>query len=146
MIGWIVGLTIVCAVLYRMGGMKYPFKKWMRRILIPIISSLAMIFLLKVQAPWYIHLISLGAMIALLSTYWDLLNGEDNFYLHGAGIALAYLPYVMVGAIPWVAFGLRMAVLALFMGIWSKIFNDVWFEECGRGGSIPLSMVIYLLP
>lgn len=136
--------TVISAILYRLGGIGKPFKTWMRDWIIPAVSFAVMIFVLKIKAPWYIHLISYGVMGGALTTYWDKIFGYDNYYTHGAGIALAYLPYVLVGAIPIVAFLIRVVVLALSMGLWCKYNENDKIEEFGRGAFIIATLLVFI--
>ena len=89
--------------------------------------------------PWWVYLISFGAMWGMLTTYWDFLFGYDNFFMHGAGIAFAFIPFAIVSG-GWLGFGIRFISLALTMGIWSKCFGDVDVEECGRGAFITATL------
>lgn len=65
-------LSILSAIFYRIGG-KGGFKnnKIVRRIGIPILQFIAIFFVLKIQAPWWVHFFSIGITFGFLTTYWD---------------------------------------------------------------------------
>lgn len=145
--------TALSAFLYRVGGMgkqeaqqKIP---WFPQALVntkardagcPLVSFVWML-LFYTGVPWWIHLISFGAMFGFLTTYWDDMFGFDNFWFHGFMIGMAYIPYAIYTKV-WIAFLLRAAVLAVFMGVWGWIFKKVDWEEGGRGGSIAATLPI----
>ena len=81
-------------------------------------------------------------MFGALTTYWDDLFGEDNFFIHGGAVAFAYLPYAIVGSISWLAFSVRVTALALSMGLWRKYFSNAVVEEAGRGAFIILTLFL----
>lgn len=93
---------------------------------------------------WYVHLISFGLMWGALSTYWDFLNGKDNFWLHGWGIGLACLAYAIDSGL-WIGFGVRAFALAVLMGVWCAIFKNDWIEEYGRGAFVIATLPILLI-
>jgi len=151
--------TLLSAILYRLGGMsvkdakRYPPWKWFpewavntkaRDIGCALIGTGWMIAFLP-AVTWWIHLIGFGLLFGALTTYWDWLFGdEDNFYMHGAMCAFAYIPYaIATGA--WVNWGIRIAVMAVFMGTWCLIFSDDYVEECGRGAIIAASLPLLLI-
>ena len=139
---WIALITIVCAILYRLGGIGKPFRSWMRDWLIPLPICLYAFFALGVTNFWLL-LLAYGLMGAALTTYWDSLLGYDNFYLHGFMIGLACLPFLTI--IPWWIILLRSLALGGAMGLWCKIFGNDWVEELGRGGFIGLTLLIFLI-
>jgi len=165
MINKIIIFSCLSSILYRLGGIgeKY-FKTWMRDWLIPLVAFIVMFFVLKIKAPWYIHLISFGLLGGFLTTYWDnsknpikdmiakVINWtypEDNFYLHGGFLGAAYLPYAICGSINWFSFSLRVLVLAIFIGglnwIVHKLhipFSD-WIEELSRGFVIIATLLMF---
>lgn len=93
---------------------------------------------------WFIYLISFGLMWGALTTYWDFINGDDNFWLHGFGIALAFLPFAIVSG-DWLWFAARCLALAVLMGGWCAVFKNDWVEELGRGAFIVLTLLILLI-
>lgn len=74
-----------------------------------------------------------------LSTYWDFLFKEDNFYIHGFFVGLAAFPLAIVTG-NWIGFGIRTMILCLWMGIWSALIDDADLEEAGRYFPIGLTM------
>ena len=126
--------TILSAILYRAGGMSKDdtanptwIPKWLRNtktrdLGCPLFCLLALL-LIGIHSQWWIHLIVFLVMFGALTTYWDKITEEDNFYLHGLAIGLAYLPYLMV--IPWYLIFIRTIIMSLFMGIWCKVFSNV---------------------
>lgn len=143
-------LSILSGILYRLGG---AAKKgnWLdilrntktRDLGCPLVALLGML-VLGFHAIWWIHLIAFLLMFGALTTYWDKIFGYDNFYMHGGMIALAYLPYAIVRGC-WIGFIIRCIVLALFMGIWCKIFSNDIVEEAGRGSSIVATLPLLLI-
>jgi hypothetical protein len=58
---------------------------------------------------------------------------SDNHFMHGAAIGMAFLPYAIVGTFSWPGILIRVVVLTLGMGIWSKLIGHDVTEEAGRG-------------
>ena len=126
--------TILSAFLYRVGGMskeeaqeKVPwlplwFVNTRARDIGCSVLSVSWMWFFYQPVPWWVYLISFGAMWGMLTTYWDFLFGYDNFFMHGAGIAFAFIPFAIVSG-GWLGFGIRFISLALTMGIWSKCFD-----------------------
>ena len=102
------------------------------------------VYLFCPHVAWYLYLLSFGLMWGALSTYWDFINGEDNFWLSGFGVGLAMFP-IAIGSGQWVGFGVRAVVLAVLMGAWCIIFKNDWVEELGRGAfkvsTLPLLLI-----
>jgi hypothetical protein len=149
-------LAVLSAFAYRLGGLSKEQAKqqipWCPSWLInsktrDIGCSLIVIGWMLMFYPhvaWYWYLLSFGAMWGALSTYWDFINGEDNFWLHGFGIGLALLP-IAIGSGHWFGFGVRAVALAVLVGTWCAIFKNDWVEECGRGAFIVLTLPILLI-
>ena len=145
MVTQIIFLSCCSGCAYRAGGAWWGNKLW-RRLGCALIQFIAIFFVLKISAPWWVHLASIGITWGFLSTYWDGLtpHGEDSHGLHGAGIAFGMIFYVVTGCIPVMAFIVRIFVLGFFMEYWSRGWDQDWIEELGRGFSIPLSLLILL--
>ena len=149
MIWLLAGISSLC---YRAGGMKPPFKSWMRDWLIPIPAAIAIISLQGFHlAYWWAYIVHYGLLGAALSTYWDFLFKEDNFYTHGFFIGLAILPLAVTG-IPLHLIALRTAVLALSMGLLNFVVNKIrwlpgkdWIEELSRGFLVVISLKLLFL-
>jgi len=144
----------ISAVLYRCGGMSKDatakptwIPVWARERLVrrwgcPLLSILYLI-LFGLSCAWWVHAIVFVCAWLAITTYWDDVFGEDNFYMHGLVLGLAYLPYFMV--IPWYAILTRAVIMSIFMGLWCKFWiNDV-AEEFGRGGIISATLPIMLI-
>ena len=143
----IVGIVtiVISALLYRCGGMsKKPTTKpkwipkwlrhsWVRDWLCP------MVFLILVLTNWQPTNLFCWLMIlpyyglsgGALSTYWDWLFGEDNYYAHGFGCGLA--GFCLLPFVPWWVLTLRLIICTVGMGLWSKYQDIDWIEEGGRG-------------
>jgi hypothetical protein len=144
---WIFLLALVSAVLYRLGGWggegrtKFPWLPgWLfdtkaRDLGCPLVALGGMFSLGIANAvPWWINVICFGAMFGALTTYWDFMfNDNDNFFMHGGMIALAYVPYAIVGGTSWLGAFTHVWVTAALCGIWSLIVGKDWVEEGGRG-------------
>ena len=146
---WItLGVLIACIIsgtLYRAGGMSkdkeanptwipmWLRKSWVRDWLCPAFLLLPLLCFWRPSSllDWGLLLPYYGLSGAALSTYWDWLFGEDNFYAHGFGCGLA--GFCLITFVPWWILTLRLIICTVGMGLWSKWQdNDVW-EECGRG-------------
>lgn len=145
-------LSLLSGFLYRLGGLsKEQAKKqipWCPSWLIntktrDVGCSVLAIAWMAIYCPtaWYWYLLAFGAMWGALTTYWDI-TGRDNFYLHGFGIALAF---VFLANGHWLGFGIRAVTLAVLMGAWCAIFKNDWVEECGRGAFIVLTLPLMLI-
>ncbi len=124
-------LTLISGILYRIGGSKNGHKL-VRRMGVPLIGLLTMLFVVNVKVSWYIHLLAFGLYFGLITTYWDSVFGYDNFYAHGFGCAMAYLPYAIAGG-AWLGFVIRLILATLLCGLWSEEVDDDVAEEVGRG-------------
>lgn len=147
---------LMSGFLYRLGGLSKEQAKeqipwcpsWLinsktRDIGCPL-ACIGWMLLFFPSTVWYWHLIAFGLMWGSLTTYWDFINGDDNFWLHGFGVGMAYLPYcldadLILGGI------LRAIALAILMGAWCAIFNNDWVEELGRGAFIVATLPILLI-
>ena len=152
MIIGIIILTILSACFYRLGGqalegnfLDVVRNKLTRRLGCMLLRSVAIIFVLKIAAPWWIHLISAGIAYGGLTTYLDGVFGYDNHYAHGLLIGLAALPLLLVGSISWVAFGTHLIVIAGFMGLISQLSANDDVEENGRGSSVIWTQLALLI-
>jgi hypothetical protein len=74
----------------------------------------------------------LGLSIGAISTYWDFIHDEDNFYIHGLFIGVAAIPLLWCG-VPWWIVYLRMLICSIGMGLWSKFIKRDVPQEIGRG-------------
>jgi len=134
-------LSVLSGILYRLGGKK-GFNTKFRDFGVPIVCLFLM---MKVKCPWYDHALAGVLLFGSLTTYWQEVFGEDNFFLHGAGCGLAYLPYIFV--IPWQVIIGRALILGFFMYGVNKLVNTVKVprgadvEEFIRGFSIAMTTI-----
>ena len=130
----IVVLSLISAFLYRLGGI---FNTKIRDLGVPLIGLLTLT-LLKIKAPFHIHLLSFLLYFGSLTTYWDRLFGYDNLYFHGFMCSLAYLSYISFGG-NIVGFILRCIICSLLIGLINYLANKYslkhsdWIEELSRG-------------
>lgn len=137
----VVAGSILSAILYRMGGSSAWNKKW-RDLGVPACAVLTTAVLFDGFSWW--DVLHFGLLFAALTTYFDVITGEDNFFLHGLACGVAAFP-IVIPCGNWWAFALRAVVLSLLCGIWSAwIKNAVW-EESGRGALIIATLPILLL-
>jgi len=138
-------LTLICAILYRLGGYGKPFRSWMRDWLIP---PLIYTWLLYYRHPdaWYGWLMILPAVVltgAALTTYLDSIFGYDNFWAAGFLVGLGAIPFMFAGMVWWIILA-RAILLGILWGGWCNIFSNDWVEELGRGGLIALTLFLLL--
>ena len=127
------GLSILSAICYRLGGMGgFKGAKLIRRLGCALIA-LWLWFILYAFEISYIW--AYGAFVGLnylaLSTYHDYL-GEDNFWVTGLGYSLAALPLAYISG-HWIGYFARCIVCILLIGYWSKKTSNSTIEELGRG-------------
>jgi len=134
--------SVICMILYRLGGYGKPFNTKVRDMGIPTACLIWMIFKYP-QVAWYWHLLSWGAMFGALTTYWDSVFGYDNFFFHGFMIGIAYIFYAFSGL--WFMIFVRAVALGIGMHIWCKIFKKDWVEEGGRGAMIGATLPMMLI-
>lgn len=129
--------------LYRWGGSskdEIPFSnsQW-RDTGIPVLLFLYLTF--TVGVTWYLSLITSCAVLGLIRTYWDFVNGKDNLFLHGFGIGICFVPLYWDGVSPMGIFCYTL-YLSLTMGLVNILCNktgvkySVWMEEFYRGAAI----------
>lgn len=126
---------ILSGILYRCGGKGKPYNTKYRDLGCPFVL-IALVLLTNNHTinitGWVMLGLSFGLSFATLTTYWDWLFKEDNFYAHGFAIGLAGIPLIWCGVPLWIILT-RIVICSLGMGLWSKwIGNDV-AEETGRG-------------
>jgi len=157
---WTILFTLLNAFLYRIGGLsKEDAKKkfpWYPQALVNTkardigiaLTTIAWLLLCHPVMPWFIYLITFGVTFAALTTYWDSLFGEDNFFFHGLVIGLAKLGCVIITG-HWIGFIVHTLVLAVGMWLVSVMIvdwaEDADFEECGRGAMTALAMPLMLI-
>lgn len=136
-------LSIIGAVLYRLGGLK-GFNTKIRDLGVPLIGGIAVYALAGKMPLWAVSVAFLGYFGALTS-YYDFINGEDNFWIHGFVGAFSYFPYAIVTGL-WFMFAVRCIICAVFIGGINYIANKYswkhsdWIEELSRGFILTLSI------
>jgi hypothetical protein len=140
---WIstIALSVASGIIYRMGGSK-EYNKLYRRIGCTLCVTL-WTFLFVTENPWAL----VGQAICVygaLTTYWDGVFIEDNFWMHGFALGMAAFPLFFVGVSPLIIM-VRAVFLAILMGIWSEHFDKDVVEEYGRGFVFIITLPILLV-
>ena len=154
---WLIPITILSAIFYRLGGWgdegrdRFPnvpewfFNTKARDIGCSLLCFIGYIILMGFTVvPWFIHLSCFLVLFASLTTYWDFITGEDNFWLHGFACGVAYIPYALYTGDWWQTVA-RCIVLAVAMGLISLLSGNDVVEETGRGASITASLALLLV-
>lgn len=151
-------LSMISGLLYHFGGLSkkegkekfkflpiWIFNSQSRDVGVSIIGVLSML-ILGIWSWWLI--LCLFIEFASLTTYWNFKDGSQekwyHFGLHGLGISIAYLPFVIVTH-SWLSFGIRCIFLFGFMSIWSIVQKNVSPQEIGRGIAINVSRLLFLI-
>ena len=145
--------TILSAILYRAGGMSKDdtakpkwIPKFMRQTLWRdwgcSLVTLAVMYGIGIRSHYLVFICSFLAMWAFLTTYWDRVFGEDNFFAHGLMIGLALIPFIW--DVSWHMIGFRALFMSAFMGVWCLLFKNDVVEEMGRGAVIVFTLVLLL--
>ena len=125
---WIMVATILSALLYIAGGYGKPFNTKFRDFGCPTV----LITLLTIMFGWhYVYILVFGLSFGALTTYWDFLFGYDNFWFTGFMYGVAGLP--LCWFIPWWIPVIRLVICTVGCGLISKLSENVWVEEGGRG-------------
>jgi hypothetical protein len=144
--------SAISACMYRAGGMKKPFKSWMRDWLIPAVVIATMILLKGFHISWWwAYLLQYLLLGYALSTYWDFITGEDNFWLHGFFCGLGMLPFIFC-SIPWWLILIRAIILAISIGGLNLVINKIpwlpfkdWAEELFRGFIVIITLPLLFI-
>ena len=124
--------SVFGAILYRIGGAKGYDTKF-RDLGTPLCGIIILlIWWQPVKLGWLLLMPHFGLAFASMTTYWDKLFSEDNFYMHGFMAGLASFPLFWAG-IHWYAILISAVVCGLLMGWWSKKEGNDVKEELGRG-------------
>ena len=154
-------LSLLSMICYRLGGMgddgrkKFPkLPKWFFNTKardigcgLCVIASFYALGLLQGIILWKAILCTVLCIplhLGALSTYFDFINGEDNFWLHGFVCGLAIFPLIIITGLWW-QFALRSFVLAILMGGISALSGNDNVEEFSRGGVLPFTMLLLIL-
>ena len=106
---WVIFMSILGAISYRLGGIGKPFRSWMRDWILPLIGAITMWFILDVHTPIWTILLSYLLLGVSLTTYYDELFGFDNMGFHLFVACMAYFPYVIYTG-HWWLFGVRALI------------------------------------
>lgn len=155
---YLVLLSIISAILYRLGGSskadqdkEFPWiPTWFKNIpkkrdVMANIVKLFGVFLMGITAPIWAWFVAWGLLWASLSSYWDWMFGYDNHYMHGFMCGFSLLPLVIFGNLALIPFLIQSVVLGLVMGLWSKYNGNATKEELGRGFFLTISNILLKL-
>ena len=146
---WLI-ISLLCAVLYRLGGVGKPFDTKYRDLGVPALCLPYLWFLghSHLLGPFWLQIALFlgvfGLMFWALTTYWDFLFGFDNYWFHGFAVAVACVPLYFLG-FHWWAIVIRCVILAVLVGGWSAWIKLDWLEEGGRGFFIAATIPLLLL-
>ena len=146
---WILGLSCLNALLYRLGGQGKPFNTRYRDIGCSLVTLITCLVLGLTGALWATvgaYLLTFGLSWGALASYWK--SGQDmkfrHWCFHGIGLALALLPIIFITR-HWLGFGIRLFLLPPLIAGWSGIIGESWLEEWGRGfitcATLPLLVI-----
>ncbi len=142
----IVGLSLLSALLYYLGGEKGWNTKY-RDFGCPSCALLTL-WLLGITAAWWVWVLGFGIMFGAM-TLSGKKKGEDsrwwNWLILGAFYAFSAIPFVLWGSVPWLGFIIRIIVLGLITMFWSERFSSVLLEAGGRGFWFNISLILFKL-
>lgn len=149
--------SVICAILYRAGGMGkeetaepkwipvWMRRTWVRDWMIPTVIYFQAA--LGIQVTW----LGLGMLIlailptgGALTTYWDELFGFDNFWFSGFMVGLGAFPLIWAG-VHWYMILARALLLAVLWGGWCAIFKKDTTEEYGRGAFVAATIPLLFI-
>lgn len=145
----VLGLSIVSAVLYRMGGSNTFNTKWrdIGSMLCAILCLLATQKLVFNVATFTALIVTALLTFASLTTYFKR-KGSDakwwNWLLVGLAWGLSALPVALVYHC-WLGFALRTVFLMGTVCIWSQSIDNDIIEELGRGFLLTISIPLLLI-
>lgn len=149
MILWILGLSLLSGIAYRLGGIGKPFNTRYRDIGVSLITLATCLILglkTSLRTSTIAYLIAFGLSWGALASYWK--SGSDmkfrHWCFHGIGLALALLPITYITG-HWIGFGLRLFLLPPLIAGWSGIIGEVNLEEGGRGFFIIATLPLLLI-
>ena len=144
-IGIVIVLSIISAILYRLGGQGKPFNTRYRDVGCSLVTLVALWLLLGfILSYWWAYLLTFGLSWGALSAYWGLDEKRWGYWAHGLGLSLAILPIVFVTG-HWIGFILRTIILTGFITIWSELVSKDKIEERGRGFAIIVTTLLLLI-
>ena len=154
MIWWVIGLSLLNGLFYRLGGTGGAWWKntKMRDAGCPLIMLISFWLLKGFNFNyWYLYLITFGISWGVMTTYnkWaSRLFGYNDGNVHwpswlvtGAFYSLASLPLLWCG-MSILGFAIRTIVLAITTMVWSEAIGIDYLEEGGRGFLYNVSMLL----
>jgi hypothetical protein len=143
---WIIGLIVVCAILYRLGGRGGAwYKNTKMRDLGCAVCCIALLYFVAGWSWW-----SLAVFLPLwgaLSQYWKFGQEDCQWYhwvFHGLGCGIAFLPYAYFTG-HMLAWYIQVPAVGILMCVWSQSTDNDWAEELGRGAILGASCLLYLI-
>lgn len=141
---WIILLSGISGVLYRLGG-KTGYNTKIRDLGCPLIALAALWLLDGLKSSyWWAYLLTYGLMFGALTAYWRLDEKRFGYWAHGLGISLAIAPFCLISGLWW-GFLIRTIVLTTFITLWSEYTKWDDLEEFGRGVGIVATLPLLLL-
>jgi hypothetical protein len=143
----VLGLSILSAILYRMGGAKGYDTKF-RDLGCPTISLITLFVCQPfILTYWWAYLLCFGLYFASLTTYFKK-KGEDalwwNWCCVGLAFSLSFLPYAFISGC-WLGFMVRGIVLIICIPLWSVSQGNAVREELGRGFLANITIPLLLI-
>ena len=155
---WIILLTVLSAILYRLGGWggegraRFPnvpgwvFDTKARDVGCALcVTGGTFIVGIAQGIPVWAHIVAFLLLFGALTTYWDEVFGYDNFWAHGFACGMALLPLAIANPTLLFAVGIRALVMALMMGIICKLSGNDFVEEFGRGSALTITLPLLLV-
>lgn len=143
-IAWLVGLSSVCGLLYRLGGWDKG-NRLFRILGCPLITLAYLIILSGLNlALWWAYLLVFGLTAGAISAYWGLDEQKWGYWAHGLGLSLAMLPFAYATG-HWIGFIIRSFILTAGITIWSEFTSIDTIEEGGRGFLITATLPLLLI-
>lgn len=151
-------LSPISSVCGRAGGMSTdPTAKptwipmWMRQSWVRDWVCPLFCLVLVLPHSWFqlaMWLCAYGAMGGMLTTYWDWINGKDNFWIAGFCVGMALIFLIPLGVSPYLI-ATRAIVVAIFWGLLNLYCNNKKVqdgtEELVRYGFLCLTTGVMLI-
>ena len=154
MIIYLLIIAVLSGILYRLGGIggsgkflpKWMFDTKMRDAGCAVLKIVCLLFILKLQAPIWAHILTFGLTWGSLTTYCDYF-GTDNVEWYEWGMTglmygCASLPYLFSGSVVLLWFIVYTILMTLLIMGWSVLIKKAWLEEWGRGFIIIMLLLI----
>lgn len=148
-IALIIALSCIAGLLYHLGGTT-GFNTKVRDIGVPVVFLFSTWVLGMLS---WVAVFSALLLFASLTTYnkWvgKIFKRQTNdvfiesWAVTGLFYGLSSLPMVMV--IPIDLILIRAVLLAFLVAVWSELIGKVFWEECGRGFFIIITLLLFLL-